>query len=310
MIIKTEQIELDFLKEIDFDLVITSSGYESRGVHLMSVTNINSKINIALGFDNYRDNEVRLKNDQYFAKLNFRSFIASGNSSDSILNILKDIFSLPVENKINILVDYSCMTRIWYAEVLKYFYYSNGINNLVNIYFSYSFSEYIPPPQKLTLNKFVSPINGFYSISAPVKPTVLIIGLGYVESRAFGLAEYFDVLPHLMIADRSFNESFYEEVIKQNSDLISSIPEENVFYYPLTNLIFTETLLNHLCQDLLSDFRIVLAPCGPKPFTLLSLITSLRLKYVDVWRISAGENEYPTDKKALGPTAILKVTFQ
>lgn len=37
------------------------------------------------------------------------------------------------------------------------------------------------------------------------------------------------------------------------------------------------------------DFRIVIASCGPKPFTLISMLTASVLPDIDVWRISGNK---------------------
>jgi len=310
MKIKTEQVDSSTLDSIEFDLVLVSSGFESRGRYLMSQHPLlQSKTKIVVGFNNFRNDSIRIYNDSLFEKFGFTFIIGSGNESAFVLAMLENLFSKVSSSQLTVLIDYSCMTRVWYAEILRYF---SMIQNSVKVelYFSYTVSQYLPPPDNPPLNKFTEPLDGFYSISVPIKPTALLIGLGYVSSRAFGLAEYFDVQPYLFINDSSFNEEFHNEVIKQNSDLIKYVSEDKLFYYPLDNLTYTETLINHICVDLLNDYRVILAPCGPKPFTLLSLITSLRLNNVDVWRISAGENESPLDKKANGTILVLKCSIQ
>lgn len=311
MKISTSQVDLDDITDVSFDLILASSGYESRGSFLFDTFNeFKGQNKVVLSFDNYVNEPIRLYNDKVFSNLGFTSFVLSGNDNTAILKFLDSTLESLGGREINILIDYSCMTRVWYAEILRFFYYSLREDQTVNLYFSYSVSEYASPPENNKLNKFVSPIPGFYSISTPAKPTALIIGLGYISARAFGLSEYFDVSPYLFINDTNFNDKFHYEVLKQNEDVLRNVPTENIFLYPLNNLSFTETLLNHLCHDLLTDYRIVLAPCGPKPFTLISLITCLRLKDVDVWRISAGEDEVPLDKKPSGSILILKTTFQ
>jgi hypothetical protein len=307
--IKTEQVDSNILQSVDFDLVLAASGYESRSTFLFTKSKLKSSNKFVINFESYKNDSIRIYNDNIFEKLGFKSWNECGDKFDSILNKLDLILKAISKKQIKVLIDYSCMTRVWYAEILRYFSYIENFAK-IELYFSYSVSKFVDPPQNSPINKFVAPINGFYSISVPMKPTALIIGLGYVSSRAFGLAEYFDVKPFLFINDHNFNLDFHNEVISQNNDLIKSVSEENIFYYPLNNLSYTETLLNHLCTDLLNDYRVILAPCGPKPFTLLSLITSLRLNNVDVWRISAGENETPIDKQANGTLLVLKCMIE
>lgn len=65
-------------------------------------------------------------------------------------------------------------------------------------------------------------------------------------------------------------------------------------------------MLTLFCDDLLRNYRVILAPCGPKPFTLLSLITAIKLPDIDVWRISSGKAAPTIDKVADGEVFFLR----
>jgi len=294
---KTSQLVIDNIKDINFDIILSSSGYESRSKYLCETYQLYANKKVVLGFDNYTELPSRKTNDLAFKIAGYESILCSGDSEKEVFDSLNFLLELK-KDSINILVDYSSMTRIWYAAVLKFIMLNDLSRSAVNIFFSYSFSEFAFPPDEHSFNRHVGPIEGFYQISIPDRPTAVIIGLGYVESRAYGLAEYFDVEPHLFIADSSVSDDYYNHVILNNSDLLKTVKNDNVFIYPLDNMIYTETLVSHLCGELKNKYRIVLAPCGPKPFTLLCLVTALRNNFVDVWRISAGVGEQPTDKKA------------
>lgn len=305
---KTSQLEIDNIKDIHFDIILCSSGYESRSRYLCKSYKLNARKKVVLGFDNYTDLATRKTNDLTFKITGYESILSSGDSEKEVFDSLNFLLELNKES-INILVDYSSMTRIWYAAVLKFISLNDFSKSSVNIYFSYSFSQFVLPPTEPSFNRHVGPIEGFYQISIPDRPTAVIIGLGYVESRAYGLAEYFDVEPHLFIADNSISSDYYNHVISNNSDLLQTVKNDNIFTYPLNNMVYTETLLSHLCRELKNNYRIVLAPCGPKPFTLLCLVTALRNNFIDVWRISAGIGEQPIDKKASGKILLYCVNF-
>ena len=309
---KTKQLSSDSLLHLKFDLFLTSSGYETRARHLVEKlgSKINSEARWCIQFENHSDLISRKLNDEIFSYYKFNTQQLSGNEDAFIPSLLDDAIKKKRDNKLNILVDYSCMTRIWYASILNYFRYTAIDNFEVNIFFSYSSSEFVKPPQATIYNRYVGPIEGFYSVTIPDKPTALVIGLGYVQSRAYGLSEFFDVEPFLFIADSSSNKKYYDEVVENNMNLIKGLSESHIFNYPLNNLLFTETLLNSLTRDLLTDYRVVLAPCGPKPFTLLCLITGMRLSDIDVWRISAGENDEPVDKPPSGYINLLHLSLR
>jgi len=77
MKIKTEQVDSSTLDSIEFDLVLVSSGFESRGRYLMSQHPLlQSKTKIVVGFNNFRDDSIRIYNDSLFEKFGF-TFIIS-----------------------------------------------------------------------------------------------------------------------------------------------------------------------------------------------------------------------------------------
>ncbi len=307
-IITTDSSNISDILKIDFDLFLASSGYEERAIFMYQEINLNAKRKIVFGFKDHLNIGSRKKNDIFFSRNGFELIETSGDEENKISLILTSLLDFK-KPELNILVDYSCMTRIWYASLLKFIQQNTFASAQINIFFSYSFSEFIEPPKEKVYNRHVGPIEGFYNISIPDKPTAIIIGLGYVKERAFGLAEYFDVDPYLFIADNNVSQDYFDNVHLNNEDLLEQVNKENIFYYPLDNLKYTETILSHLCEELKETNRIVLAPCGPKPFTLVCLITSLRKNYIDVWRISAGEGDYPLDLKASGEIMIYKVSF-
>lgn len=305
---KTSQISIDEIKDTNFDLFIVASGFESRARFFAENNQINAQKKICLSFLESSENVARKENDLKFKSLGFDFFTCSGNSNTEIVRILNDVISTSKEH-LNVLVDYSSMTRVWYAAIINCLKNLERPGLIVSLWFVYSSSKYTEPPKSISYNKYVGPINGFYSITIPDRPSALIIGLGYVEARAFGLAEFFDVQPLLFIADNSSSKEFCEEVQKNNSTLLSTTTDDNIFYYPLNNMNFTENLLFRICKDLQEKYRLILAPCGPKPFTLLCLLTSLRFQAVDVWRISAGEMEETVDKQASGLILCYSATF-
>ena len=84
---------------------------------------------------------------------------------------------------------------------------------------------------------------------------------------------------------------------------------ENIFRFPIHDLIYTNFLLENLCKALLNDFRIIIAPCGPKPFALLAMINALKYEnYIEVWRISPGKRIPKINRKPTELVSVLEVT--
>jgi len=307
--IKTKGISPSELPQID--LVIVSSGYEKRStfiaIKLRGCLN-DSTIKLCCGFNSNKDNIQRKRNDKLFEKLGFEYIEGSGDDDHFMEALLNRVIekSFSQFQSINVLIDYSSMTRLWYASLLRCLYYSN-YNLAINIYFAYSFAKYHPPAKNIVQNIHVNPIDGYSQFSIPDKPTALIIGMGYEAERAYGLTEYFDAETFLFYNDNSKEEEFVKDVERLNNDLIKIIPPERIYKYPISDLEYLERILYDLCKSLLDKYRVVIAPCGPKPFTLISLLISLRLNNVDVWRISPGDTRNQITRTPNGEILIYQV---
>jgi len=308
MKIRTRQINIQEIKNQTFDFIIACSGYETRSKYLFSNHNINSKFRYCLCFSSHKNVLSREENDLFFIKKNeFTPIEGAGTSSNEIKQLLKHLDEfLTTNDSISILIDYSSMARVWYSTLLLFFSSKYFNSKKIQLIFSYSESEFTSPIQQESYNCEIEPIQGYYSISIPHKPTALIISLGYIERQAYGLAEYFDAIPYLYINQNSADDPIYLKVIETNKPLIQSVRENHIFHYTLSNLAYAESLLFQLCNELRHKHRVVIAPCGPKPFTLLSLIVAIRMKNVDVWRISAKSNLELIDKKPSGKLCILE----
>jgi len=288
------------LKEIkNLDLVIAASGYEHRAPFLaQSIIDLNVKNKVVFGFKDHSDNPVRKINDNIFNDLGFITEHFMGNNWEGIQTFLILFFNNLRENEeISILVDYSSMTRLWYATILKYITAYCDYKGILNLYFSYTKAKYSPPSEtevNFTVN--FDPLPGYNKLSIPDKPTALIIGLGYEKSRATGLIEYFDAQEVFLFY--SDNVLYHEKIKEANKKLLETY-SDSIFVFPLNDIASTKTILENLCNRLSSDFRVVITPCGPKPFTLITFLLAIENLNIDTWRVSGSANPnqpecYPT----------------
>ncbi len=304
---ETAEGQKEEIRELKFDYFICSSGFEARASYIAKALQINAVVKKVICFKNYEAEGHRKTNDEFYKENNYDFIYEDGDQSQNIIGILKEILNNDaLELKIGI--DYSSMTRVWYSAIVSYFN-SLQLNKVITIYFFYSFSKFSKPVNSNVRNIHIGPIKDFSSLSIPDKPTALIIGLGYEKERAFGLSEYFDAETYIFAADESKDQKYYEAVMQANEHLIRYVKTQNIFEYSLHHLENTESLLYSVCKSLKSDFRLVLAPTGPKPFTLLCLLTAIRLKNIDVWRISAGKYSRPTNKEPDGTWSCYKAKF-
>jgi hypothetical protein len=309
MKIHISQAKFAEIKNDQFDLIIAASGFEKRAAFQIPQISDSQAQKIALAFNNEKDDNNRLNNDAIFRAHGFTLIEADGSNLE--IEFLRSIFRMtPTKRRINVYVDYSCMTRNWYAQILLFATKFLDVEK-ANFFFGYSVAEYEYVAKEEKLNEIVEPIFGFCKLSIPSKPTALVICLGNEISRVYGLREFFDATTYLFYSDTKFGNKFSYEVEDVNYDILASTPNEHIFKYPLEDLVYTSFLIESLCRSLNENYRVILAPCGPKTFTLLSLINSLKLNTeIEVWRISPGKSLQKLDRAPNGQVLLLNVCIE
>jgi hypothetical protein len=309
-IVDAQQVGLPEILSESIDLVIAASGYERRSTAIAErLGKRPSGLKVVLGFAE-RKVLSREKNDGIFERLGYKIEAAVGNEGVKVESIVGKFLKENEGRRVTILIDYSCMTRLWYAAVIRLMRNLGRRKLGVKILFCYTPAAFLVPKPPLP-NLHISPISGFFNIQLPISKTALVIGLGYEAHHASGLVDYVEAAEtYAFLSDPSFDSRFTTAVEKNNEDLMSRIGREHVIRYPVMDLRATEALLSSLCAGLWKEYRVILAPLGPKPFTLLCLLLSAKYPMVDVWRVSSGAIGNAYDRKAAGEPLVLRVAFE
>ena len=302
--IQKNNLNTDFV----FDIFIASCGYEPRASFLAQ-QGIKARKQIVLAFEDNQEDPDRIRNNQIFEKLGFEFIKMRGGEYRSILSLFESFIQEHTSNELSVLIDYSSMTRMWYGAIVYFLTHLESCDKKIHLYLSYSIAEFIQPQEVETETFNFHPIDLYCQLSLPTNPTALIAGLGYEKKRIYGLREYFDA--EALFLFYTDGNSFTGDVLKKNEEVLKSVKEENIFPYALTDLNHMKMLLQDLCNDLKNVFRVIIAPCGPKPFTLLSFIIASQMPNIDVWRISAGDDENQVAKsRASGDLIIAELIFE
>jgi len=304
-----EQTTLEAATASPIDCIIVASGYEKRAVQVAErVSSHPIKEKYVVGF---REQMVlnRHNNDDVFKLLGYVPTPSLGDAGGAVADIMEKLVSQSSGTALRVVVDYSCMTRIWYASILNYFAANTSHKTTVEITFAYSpalFSE----PGETGPNTVMGPMAGYCGLQMPDRESALVVGLGYERDRAIGLVEYIEASKiALFLSDPALNPQFTREVRNNNYELIRRIGQGNTFSYPFTNLAASYNLLASVCLGLGNQYRVILAPLGPKPFSLLCLILAKQYKNIDVWRVSTDSSSNPQDRIPEGSVLCCKTTF-
>lgn len=270
-----------FCKET-FDLFIFAYRETNRGLYIAK-KELNCQKKLIL-FD---DQDVIVNNVSEISGEK-EMLILSSDNARRLIEYIDNFIRQTNQLEINIAIDYTSMPQLWYSSILMLF------NNLkydinINLYFSYTQSEFYQPEIDDGCSYQFQPLMGYTNITIPSKPTALILGVGFENRRAFSLKEFFDAEEvYIFITDKLSAPQFNQEVYSQNKEIISQMKEDHVLEYPALDILYTRKILFDLCKDLSNDFRVVIAPCGPKTFSLTSAIVATQIPNIDIWRIIGG----------------------
>jgi len=293
------QVNPEVILGKQYDILICACGYEARSTHFARthIGTVEHKIAFAFGD---RKELSRSKNEEMFTQLGYKiEDIVNGDYS-YISQYLLGLCKLINKTNLVIAVDYSCMTKTMYASIINFFRYSDTLICNANIDFVYSIAKYYSH-YEAEANVVVGPIPGFTSVMPPNAPTALIIGLGCEKGRASSLMEYIDpAITYLCYSDPVKEPRYLEDIFKANSEILAQTSPDKIFTYPISDFVTASLTLSSLIVPLKGSHRTILAPLGPKPFSLACLIQAVVNPEIDVWRISGGVSSTPIDVEAAG----------
>lgn len=306
--LSSQQVSAELLETVDFDLFTTVSGNEYRCTYLAENINITAQQKVVLAFKAKSKDSNRKRNDKYFLKNGFGFIEISANQNDQLKLFLKDYFASTEKKSLNLLIDYSCMTKTWYSAIINVMQEADTDVQEINIYFTYSPVKYEEPTKAKSIKKIelsLAPGN-----LTPSKPTALIIGLGIEKSGAEQVIKYLQPdLIVLMYSDPAIDDRYTNAIFNNNQELIHNLEARNLINYPLTDANAINEIITAKCVELRLFYNIVIAPLGPKVFALNAYLLSNRYPDIFVWD-TGFEQPVPNLKNLpSGKMIIQKVTF-
>lgn len=158
----------------------------------------------------------------------------------------------------------------------------------MKVYFSYTPSKFSTPlPPKP--NSEIAPLPGKYILPTD-KPKALIVCLGYEERKAEGIIDHLDPKVSYVFYTNPALDKRFVTTLKNNNKNILKEEAKNTIEFPFDDLNFLEKRLTALYKELRDEYSIIIAPIGPKPFTLISMIMSVKYNDIDIWHVGSGSD--------------------
>ncbi|MDB5158348.1 MAG: hypothetical protein JWR50_3055 [Mucilaginibacter sp.] len=201
-------------------------------------------------------------------------------------------------------------TKPWYYSIILYLSKKRLSLSSVCTYFSYTPSKY-SAPQPPKPNTEILPLPGKYVVPTS-KPKALIVCLGYEQQKAEGIIDHLDPkISYIFYTSPALDKRFVKTLEDNNRSILND-PTKIIRTYKFDDLLSLERQLTAIYEQLKDDYSIIFAPLGPKPFTFISMLMSVKYHDIDIWRVGSGSdiNEYKREPISDDVFIISKILFE
>jgi len=280
--------DVAFSRRDPYSVVLATCGYERRSSYLARIIAA-PKLGLALIHD---ENRVASFDD------NFGIYRDRGWLTDK-LDVLLDRASAALKGaKPSMAIDISSMPRSVMAAVVEWIIQKTDVD--VDIDFLYCPADFAMSAAAASRVEQLTagPIDDYFSgaIRPPTLPIALIMGLGLERYRGLGMVELLEPSRTWAFVAQG-EDSRFAQVAMQVHDQLLNARNSKVVTYDVYSLASTYQALESLCFGLGPRHRIVLAPSGPKIFSLASmLVAATRSPFRPaVWRVGSAGSATPAD---------------
>lgn len=279
-------MKLSYLEDIShsevikgkYSLAIFASGYESRCRYVSSLLKTeNIEAALILGFDTSGNDSSRTQSDIHFERKWHKEPTIVQSSDErhvyKILNEVRDSLKLPLR----ILVDYSSMSRTWYAAILNWVRY-NDFESEVTIDFVYSVGAYsnVLPPIAV---ESILPLPGCEGSSGTITKSIAIFGLGFENLAPLCVLDKLQPDEIFAYLSSPENRPDYTRIArKTNEELIEAAKE--TLELPIASIKTCFAKLSEVISPYLLSADITIVPMGPKPHVLSAILLAITFDQV------------------------------
>ncbi|WP_435627610.1 hypothetical protein [Candidatus Ferrigenium straubiae] len=272
-------ITFESAKANTYDLAIFACGYESRCQFISSQLN-HSNINrqLIFGFEFVGDAMLRAESDKHFQqKWGIAPTILPSPNELEVYRLLNQEIRDSKAKISRVLVDYSSMSRSWYAAILNWFRFSE-LQSEVVVDFVYSAGEYSGDFAPISVESIL-PLPGCEGSSGTVTKSIAVMGLGFENLAPLCVLDKLqpdEIFAYF--ASPSLNESYPTIARSKNKELIDVARE--TLELPLTSIELTVAKLAEVISPYLKTADITFVPMGPKPHVLATILLAIRFNQV------------------------------
>jgi hypothetical protein len=310
-------MELTHISEIDhnelrfeqFDYFIAVCGYQPRCYSLASGFARNATAKFLLKIDEQDNCEDRNKHMDFFAANGFKSYSGAITESSAIEKLVSEICNKSFE-KLNILIDYSCMPKKWYAVIMDNITRNNFKSKKINLFLSYT-PKVFEQTRKISNTEYFGPIMEDKDILKKKKPVTVIAGLDNnpkLLDEALSKIRPLNILA--FVPESKTDPDYTFSVAENNRPLLCKLNSNQIYRYDLNHPDAINSMLTSCCLDHRIHNEVMIIPQGPKVFSMMALLLSVRYPDIKLWEI-IGKNGMRTQGEGLPASdpIIVKASF-
>ncbi len=302
-------ITLESIRNYSYDLGVFASGYESRCQFVseqLEIVNVNKQL--VFGFKHEINNKIRSDSNNHFKKKWRKTpeILSTDNDMDiySVLNKIREPSSnIPKR----ILIDYSSMSRTWYAAILNWIRFQEFTKDVI-VDLVYSAGPYYDTEVPPIAVKNILPLPGCDGASGTAVKSIAIFGLGF---EGFAPLCVLDKLQPDEVFSYLASPAFYavhtETARKKNQELINRT--KATLELPLHSVETTFLKLAEVISPYLNGEDVIFIPMGPKPHVLAAILLATQFKQVTCLHVN-GLALKPSDVTASGDAVSTRLLFK
>jgi hypothetical protein len=289
---------------------IAASGFQTRSTYLASMNPAPNARKFMLSFSEQDHQQLRQLNESAFSEMGFQIFSASPDKPEKVDDLIRAVCNKSSGDEVTLLVDYSCMPRLWFASILDSIARNEFHARKITVLFSYTPKKFSLESGKNTV-KYLGPMIHSKDHLKKRKPIALVAGLDNCFSSTMELIR--KIKPATILAfipENRHDPDYTASVLENNKKILEMLDKNNIIRYEALDPERINSMLTSRCLDLRLKHEVVIVPQGPKSFSLVSSLLSIRYPDIKLWEIiTTGRPADPNNGAAEGEPVVLKVIF-
>ncbi len=300
--------DMDTIKDQLYNVGIFASGYESRCTHVARLLDPKTVgMPLVFGFTEESLGQTRRENDAYFCETwNCCPTQLSGDDEKPIYDALNSSCE-QIDGPLHILLDYSSMTRLWYAAVMNWARFAAGGKEVI-IDCAYSVGVYANHLSQMIIRDIVA-LPGCEGRAYRLRESIAVFGLGFNGLATLCVLDKLEAdLVYAFLACPGTSPEDENRTRHANTDLIEGHKTQPLIELPLFSV---ETSYRYLAEAIAhhrQDGEISLIPMGPKPHVLASMLVAMRFNEIACLRVTSEPDT--TDITAKGDVVVTRIVVK